>query len=136
MRSICIFLVTTVLLAACNDREPSPQATAAKVSGLSVETRAEVVEHKEQWNEFNGDGEAWIVIQLDDSSFRELSAEARRRGYKVISDDDPAFQDVFQRSRGVINGLYRVEAGASPFSYSLAVLDVRTRRLVIKVAES
>src|SRR5215217_5639371 len=136
MRERWIFLLSMLLLGACGGLEESRQTTAAVVSGLSVEKRADVVEHREQWNEFNGDGEAWIVIQLDDASYRRASAEARGRGYKVVSDADIAFQDVVRRSRGVTNGLYRLEPGGSAFSYSLAVLDARTRRLIVRVVES
>ncbi|HEU4881030.1 MAG TPA: hypothetical protein VFT45_02260 [Longimicrobium sp.] len=136
MRERWIFLLPMLLLGACGGREESPHATAAVVSGLSVEKRADVVEHREQWNKFNGDGEAWIVIQLDDSSYRTASSEAMKLSYKVISESDIAFQDVVRQSRGVTNGLYRLELGGSAFSYSLSVLDARTRRLIVRVVES
>ena len=134
MRTLALTLLLLAFAGCVEER--SPRDVVADVSGLEIPRAHQVVEHQEQWNEFNGDGEAWIVLAFDKRNFDALVTRAQAEGYLPIRQEDPEYQMLLKRTRGVSEGLYRYKYSANRINYELTVLDARTQRIIIRIVES
>jgi len=134
-RHLTLLLCIAVISSSCGD-DRSPRGVAARISGLEMPRNHVVLEHREQWNEFNGDGEGWFVLQFGEAEFATLIAAAREAGYVELLPQDPKFESIRSRSGGVTEGWYRLQTSNAGLSYDLTVLDTNSNRLVIRIVET
>ena len=98
------------------------------ISELEVPAGSRVVHFEERWNDFNGDGHAYVEIALAPGELRALADEARREGYVAL----PVPDSILLTDPGLPReGLYR--AWDRPGDSRLVVLDTRGGRLIARV---
>lgn len=134
-----ILLALAVIYFVFRDNLPprTPHKVARLVSHLSIPNNAVIIEFQDQWNEFNGDGFSFIVLQLSDEAFRGLYQEAKDKGYKKL----PVIEDIYgplkEMSEETTEGIYIVnideEAG---MSFEAAMLSQDDKRVMIYIASN
>jgi hypothetical protein len=134
IRSIAARLFLTVACAlavsACNT-DSEPHRLVADISGLEVPRDAVVLEYREKWNRFQGDGYAAVTLQLQEPEFVALAAQATRLGYHRFYSGGPRPEGLFERDT-VPEGLYRVLRKRGQRTEA-TVLDTRRRRILVRL---
>lgn len=118
------------VVAGCSSRS-EPHRFAAEISRLEIPADAIVIEHREQWNRFLGDGYAAVTLQLSDAQFAALAARAERDGYRPFGLGGPRpaglpFAD------SVSEGWYRVVRTRGDRTEA-SILDAQQRRILVRL---
>jgi hypothetical protein len=110
----------------------TPQKVARLISGLSIPNSSRVVEFQDQWNNFNGNGFSFIVLQLDDQSFTKLYQESKDKGYKILPIIEKIYGPLKDISEKKTEGVYKVviddEAG---MSFNGTMLSSDDKRVIV-----
>lgn len=113
----------------------SPHKIARIVSGLDLVSQDKVVTYEEDWNQFNGDGHAKIIMELSHERMKKLVPECKSKGYELLSPDllPNGIDKVF--FIGSKSGFFKLSDKESGGSFDLVVLDTENARLIVFVLE-
>lgn len=106
----------------------TPIKVARLISDLPIPKNSRVVEFDEYWISPNGDGEAFIVIELAPHEASRLAAQAQSQGYRPISQ-----VDVSERVRDAISsgsGALGRSSGTKANGW-VVVIDTINNRVII-----
>src|SRR5258708_38297676 len=87
----------------------TPQKVARLISGLSIPYDSKVVEFKERWNDFNGNGYAYIVLSLTKEAFNRIYQEGEENEYKELPITENIYGPLSEISEVKNSGIYRVK---------------------------
>ena len=110
----------------------TPHKVARLISGLSIPDDSRVIEFKDQWNDLNGNGFSFIVIQLDDKSFNKIYQEARESDYKALPITEGVYGPLKDISKKKVAGIYKVNFDdEATKSFNAAMLSNDDRRILV-----
>jgi hypothetical protein len=113
----------------------TPQKVSRLISGLSIPRDAKVVEFKDQWNDFNGNGFAFIVLSLEEESFNKIYQEAKSLHFKTLPIKENIFGPLNDFSEKKTNGIYKIQIdNEASMSFSGTVLSTDDNSVIVYVA--
>ena len=131
---VVIALLITYMLCVDNLPPRTPQKVARIISGLSIPRDAEILEFKDEWNNFNGDGFSFIVLQLDDESFKEVYQESKSLQFDHLPLSDSIhgpLKDFWNKNKV---GLYKVEIdNRKSMSFSGTLLSEKNNTIAVYI---
>lgn len=132
IRSGVRLVFAIVVLGGLSSCGPSgPHDLAEEISGLGVPGDAPVLEHREQWNRFLGDGYAVVTLQLTGEQFDRMALDAARAGYRRFHPDNPPTRGLFVADT-VAGGWYRSVRKPGP-RIEATILDRERHRLLVRL---
>jgi hypothetical protein len=110
----------------------TPHKVARLISGLSIPDDSKVLEFKDQWSNFNGNGYSYIVIRLDNNSFEKIYKEANEGDYRNL----PIVEDIYGPLKTVSDkqtvGVYKVSIDdESTMSFQGTVLSENDKSVMV-----
>lgn len=105
------------------------------ISGLSIPADAKIVDFKDQWNEFNGNGFSFVVLSLDEESFNKIYQEAKSSHYKPLPITEEIYGPLKEISENKKKGIYKVQMhNKESMSFQAAVLTDDDNHLMVYFA--
>lgn len=113
----------------------TPGKVARLVSGLSIPRDAKVLEFKDQWNEFNGNGFSLIVLGLEEREFSKVYQDAKLLHFKTMPIKENIYGPLKDISESGIVGLYNIKIdNEASMSFSGTVLNEVNKTIIVYVA--
>ncbi|PZX56804.1 hypothetical protein [Algoriphagus chordae] len=131
---LVIALLITYMVYIDNLPPRTPQKVARIISGLSIPRDAEILEFKDEWNNFNGDGFSFIVLQLDNESFKEVYQESKSLQFDHLPLSDSIHGPLKDFSNKNKVGLYKVEIdNRKSMSFSGTLLSEKNNTIAVYI---
>ncbi|REG74751.1 hypothetical protein [Algoriphagus antarcticus] len=113
----------------------TPQKVARIVSGLSIPRDAEILEFKDEWNNFNGDGFSLIILHLDNESFNNIYQESKLLQFDQLPLNDSIYGPLKDFANREVNGFYKIIIhDKNSMSFSGTVLSEKSNTVAVYIA--
>ena len=141
MRKIVfILIIVTTLISVLSilfmtGKSDEPYKLAKSESGLKLPKDMQLIEHKSQWIEFNGNGYVLVVYGLKKDEINLLIDEAKNEKYETLPPETLIADDfVLSYIKKAKKGVYQKKSNSkSSLDYSLSVIDETNNRLIVFV---
>ena len=132
---ITIALITFYLIMIDSLPPRTPQKIARIVSGLSIPRDADILEFKDEWSSFNGNGFTFCVLRLDSKSFNRIYQESKSLRFEALPLNDSIYGPLRVFSDGKLSGLYKIEIDEkNSMSFSGTIICKESNTIAVYVA--
>jgi hypothetical protein len=132
---IAIAFMTSYVIWMDNLPPRTPQKVARIVSGLSIPRDAKIMEFKDEWNKFNGNGFSFITLHLDDESFNKIYQESKSLHFDQLPLNDSIYGPLKDFANSKVSGFYKIEIDDKiSMSFSGTVLCKDDKTVAVYVA--
>lgn len=130
---MAIIVLTTIYVLFRDSLPPrTPLKVARLISGLSIPGDVKVIEFKDQWNDFNGNGFSLIVLRLDDKSFDKIYREAKSIDYRELPINENIYGPLKNISENTKKGIYKVQIDdESSMSFEATLLSEDDNNIIV-----
>lgn len=113
----------------------TPTKVARLVSGLSIPRDASVLEFKDQWNDFNGNGFSLVILGLEAEEFDKIYQQAQSLHYKKLPIEENIYGPLKDMSEKGVVGLYNIQIDhEGSMSFSGTALNQGDKTVTVYVA--
>lgn len=134
--SVIVIVLLTIYIVNIDRLPPrTPFKVARLVSGLPVPNNVDVLEFKEEWVDFNGNGFSFIVLSLDRDEFNRLYEKSLDEGYKDLPITESIYGPLKDISLRKNKGRYKVVIeNSETMSFKATMLSPDDNTIIVYIA--
>jgi hypothetical protein len=133
---LAITIITILYVLLIDSLPPrTPQKVARLISGLSIPHNAKVLEFKDEWNDFNGNGFSFVILSLNEDSFNKIYHEAISLQFKSLPIKEAIYGPLNNLCGRKTDGIYKIQIDSrAGTSFSGTILCKDEYKIAVYVA--